>query len=78
MYIINITDAKARFSEVVNHVISGEEIIIERMGVPVVRISRYEPVKEQKRLGLMEGQASIPDDFDEWPAEEAQALGINR
>lgn len=76
MYIINVTEAKARFSEVVNQVIAGEEIIVERMGKPVVRISRYEPVKKQQRLGLMAGQATIPDDFSQWPDEEAVAFGL--
>lgn len=76
MHAINITEAKARLSEVVNQVLAGEDVIIERMGKPVVRISRYEPLQEKPRLGLMEGQAHIPDDFDEWPLEEAEALGM--
>lgn len=76
MHVMNVTEAKARFSEVINQVINGEEVIIERMGKPVARISHYEPSKNQTRLGLMAGQASIPADFDEWSAEEAIALGI--
>ncbi len=76
MHAINITEAKARLSEVVNQVIAGEDVIIERMGIPVVRISRYKPALEQSRLGLMVGLAQIPDDFDEWPIEEAIALGM--
>lgn len=76
MHIINITEAKAHFSEVINQVIAGEDVIIERMGKPVVRISSYTPHKEKKRLGLMLHQAVIPDDFSQWPEEEAQILGI--
>jgi prevent-host-death family protein len=76
MHAMNITEVKMRLSEVVNQVIAGEDVIIERMGKPVVRISRYEPSEELPRLGLMAGQATIPDDFDEWPLEEALALGI--
>ncbi len=76
MKIINLTEAKAHFSEVVNQVMAGEDVIIERMGQPVVRMSHYEVAKAGKRIGLMAGQASIPDDFDEWPDEEAKALGI--
>lgn len=76
MHTINITEAKAHLSEVINQVIAGEDIIIERMGKPVARISRYEPTQEQTRVGLMAGQAIIPDDFDEWPLDEAIALGI--
>ena len=76
MHIITLTEAKAQFSEVVNQVLAGEDIIVARMGKPVVRISRYEPVKERQRLGLMAGQATIPDHFSSWPDEEAAALGI--
>jgi prevent-host-death family protein len=76
MHTINITDAKTRLSEVINQVIAGEDVIIERMGKPVARISRYDHTQEQPRLGLMAGQAQIPDDFDTWPIDEAIALGI--
>lgn len=76
MHAINITEAKMRLSEVVNQVIAGEDVIIERMGKPVVRISRYEPSQERPRLGLMNGEAHIPDDIMAWPDEEALALGI--
>ncbi len=76
MRIVNLTDAKAHFSEVINQVIAGEDVIIERMGKPVVRLSHYESAKAGKRIGLMAGQAIIPDDFNEWPDEEAKALGI--
>lgn len=76
MYIINITDAKAKFSEVINQAALGEEIIISRMGKPVARILSYEPTMTKPRIGFMKGQAVIPDDFDAWPDEEAKSLGI--
>ena len=46
------------------------------MGKPIVRIVRYEPMKEKGRLGLLAGQAVIPDEFDSWSTEEALALGM--
>jgi hypothetical protein len=37
----------------------------------------YAPKHQHKRLGLMEGQASIPDDFSHWSdEEEAEKLGL--
>ncbi len=42
--VLNLTEAKAKFSEVIDRVSHGEEIIVTRMGQPVARISRYEPV----------------------------------
>lgn len=61
MLIVSITEAKARFFAIVKQVIAGEDVIIERMGKPVARISRYEHSEAKPRLGLMEGQARIPE-----------------
>jgi prevent-host-death family protein len=74
--ILNVTDAKARFSEVVEQASQGQDIIITKMGKPVVRITRYEPVPSHQRLGLFQGQLRIADDFDEWPDEVARDLGM--
>lgn len=76
MKIYTVTDAKAKFSQVVESVLQGEEAIVTKMGKPVVKISAYEPETENQRLGLMKGQATIPDDFDKWDEEEAKLLGI--
>ena len=76
MKIYSVTDAKAKFSQVVESVLQGEEVIVTKMGKPAVKISVYEPVTEKKRLGLMKGQATIPDNFGEWDEEEAKFLGI--
>ena len=76
MKIYSVTDAKAKFSQVVESVLQGEEVIVTKMGKPAVKISAYKPIAESKRLGLMKGQATIPDDFEQWNIEEAKFLGI--
>ena len=76
MKIYSITDAKAKFSQVVESVLQGEEVIVTKMGKPAVKISAYEPIFGNKRLGLMKGQATIPDDFGDWTEAEAKLLGI--
>ncbi|MGD1919577.1 MAG: type II toxin-antitoxin system Phd/YefM family antitoxin [Pleurocapsa sp.] len=76
MKIYSVTDAKAKFSQVVESVLQGEEVIVTKMGKPAVKISAYKPVTESKRLGLMKGQATIPDSFSEWDEEDAKFLGI--
>ena len=66
--ILNLTEAKAKFSEVVERVSLGEEIIVTRMGHPVAcRSTRYEPGAANRRLGLFEGRIRIAEDFDVWP-----------
>ena len=76
MQTINITEAKARFSEVVDKAINGENVIVTRMGRPVVKITRYEPAKTRQRTGHFHGKIEILDNFDEWTEEEARALGV--
>jgi prevent-host-death family protein len=76
MKIYSVTDAKAKFSQVVESVLQGEEVIVTKMGKPAVKISAYKPIAEEQRLGLMKGKATIPDDFGEWNEEEAKILGI--
>jgi len=73
---VNLTEAKKKFSEIVDRVHRGEEIIITRMGHPVARITRYEKPALHPRIGLFEGQIRLADDFDDWPTDIARNLGI--
>ena len=73
---LTLSDAKARLSEIVKKAVDGEEFVIIRMGRPAVRISRYEPRRNVPRIGDLEGQVRIADDFDRWPPEIAEALGL--
>jgi prevent-host-death family protein len=76
MKIYSVTEAKAKFSQVIDSVLQGEEVIVTKMGKPAVKISSYEPLTGNQRLGLMKGKATIPDDFGEWTEAEAKLLGI--
>ena len=74
---LNLTEAKAKFSDVVDRASHGEEIIVTRMGKPIVKIIRYEPSKAHRRLGLFAGQIEMAEDFDQWPGDLARKLGIS-
>lgn len=76
MKIYTVTDAKAKFSQVIESVLQGEEVIVTKMGKPAVKISAYESTSDNQRLGLMKGKATIPDDFGDWTDSEAKFLGI--
>lgn len=73
---LNLTEAKAKFSDVVERAVQGEEIIVTKMGKPVVKITRFEPKMAHRRLGLFSGQIQIAEDFDEWPDDLAKTFGI--
>lgn len=61
---INIHEAKTHLSRYVEEAAQGREIIIAKAGKPVARIAPLAAVKAVRRLGLLDGKARIPDDFN--------------
>ena len=65
--IVNISEAKANLSKLIDMVYHGEEIVIAKNNLPLVDLVVHKP-KEKRILGLFKGQIDIPDDFiDEDP-----------
>ena len=62
---INVSDAKARLSELIDRALEGEEVVIARRNKPVVRLVVVEPRSKQVRFGRYAGQIRVADDFDE-------------
>jgi prevent-host-death family protein len=65
--ITNIHDAKTRFSQLIERVQAGEEVIIGKAGVPVAKLIRYNESEVPRRPGYWRGKVRIADDFDELP-----------
>ena len=77
MELFNISEAKTKFSSLIERVVSeGEEFLISKEGKPVAKIVPYSPPQGNRRLGLFQGKIKIPKDFDEWPEDMGLALGI--
>jgi prevent-host-death family protein len=74
MTIVNIHAAKTHLSRLVDDAAAGQEIVIARAGKPVARLVALAPEKPRRKLGGLEGQFDIPDDFDTMAAEEIRAL----
>lgn len=70
-----VTEAKAKFAEIVAKAMAGEEIILTKMGKEAARIV---PPKKQtnSRLGFMKGHFYMAEDFDVLPDEIARAFGM--
>ena len=60
--IINISEAKAQLSKLVNMVYQGEEVIIAKNNLPLVELVIHKP-KGKRKLGLRSGKINIPDDI---------------
>ena len=66
MQVVNIHDAKTRFSKLLEQVQSGEEIVIAKAGQPIARLTSYTPPKRKiAPPGAMQGELWIADDFDD-------------
>jgi len=60
--IINVSEAKAKLSKLIDMAYQGEEVIIAKNNLPLVQLVFHKP-KPKRRLGLLKGKIHIPDDF---------------
>jgi prevent-host-death family protein len=72
MRTVNIHEAKTHLSRLVDQAAKGEPFVIAKAGKPLVKVVPLEepPKKPVRRMGFLEGQYSIPDDFDTMGQEE--------
>lgn len=73
---MNIHEAKTHLSRLVADVEAGGEVVIARAGKPVVKLVRVDAKSPRRlpRLGGLEGQFIVPDDFDTMFAGEIRAM----
>ncbi len=76
MKTVNIHEAKTQLSKLIEEASKGEAFVIAKAGKPVVRVTALSaPTGAQiRRLGFMEGQISVPDDFDRMGKEEIERI----
>jgi prevent-host-death family protein len=73
-----IGEAKTQLSKLVRQAEEGEDVILSRGSRPVARLVSLAGGEAVKRTpGRMRGRVNVPEDFDEWPDDVAQALGIS-
>jgi prevent-host-death family protein len=72
MRMVNIHEAKTHLSRLVDEAAKGEPFVIAKAGKPLVKVVPLEepPKRPIRRLGFLEGQFQIPDDFDTMGQEE--------
>ncbi|HKK56409.1 type II toxin-antitoxin system prevent-host-death family antitoxin [Marinobacter sp.] len=69
---VNMHEAKTRLSQLVARAAKGEAFIIAKAGKPVARVTAYDSPEEsqQRRLGFMAGEFTVPGDFDRMGQDE--------
>jgi prevent-host-death family protein len=76
MEIANIHEAKSQLSKLIDHAMSGEEVIIAKAGQPMVRLVPIQADDTPRIGGQWKGRVHIADDFDTLPNDIAAAFGI--
>lgn len=66
--IVNISEAKANLSKLVEMVFHGEKVIIAKNNLPLVELVIHKPAGKRE-LGLLAGQFEVPNDILEESAE---------
>jgi prevent-host-death family protein len=71
---VNIHEAKTHLSKLIEKAVAGEEIVIAKAGKPLVRLIALEPAAPKSRIGFMEGQFKVPEDFDTMFQDEIEKM----
>ena len=74
MNTVNIHEAKTQLSKLVDKAAHGEPFIIAKAGKPLVKVIALDAPKNIRRLGFMDGQISVPKDFDSMGSSEIERL----
>jgi len=61
---INVHDAKTHFSRLLDRAAEGEEFVIAKAGRPVARLGPLVRKGKKRKLGLLDGKLTIPEDFN--------------
>ena len=78
MRTVNMHEAKTHLSRLVRDAANGEPFIIARAGKPVVKVISVDAPDPGKgvehRIGFLDGQFSVPDDFNHMGSAEIKKL----
>lgn len=74
MNTVNIHEAKTQLSRLVERAAKGESFVIAKAGKPLVKVAALDAPAEPRRLGFLEGEIEVPDNFDRMGEREIAAL----
>ena len=76
MKTVGVHEAKTHLSRLIDQAVKGEPFVIAKGGKPMVKVMAIDSPStgQQRRLGFMTGQYSVPDDFDRMGGEDIVRL----
>ena len=60
----NVHEAKTNFSKLLQRAVLGDEIIITKAGVPMVKLVPVHTTKGKRPLGFLKGEIWMAEDFN--------------
>lgn len=76
MRTVNMHEAKAQLSRLIDAASKGESFIIAKAGKPLVKVTALDApsLGRTKRIGFLTGQIKVPDDFDTMGSAEIERM----
>jgi prevent-host-death family protein len=74
MVTVNIHEAKTQLSKLVDQAVKGEAFVIAKAGKPLVKVAALDAPPIPQRLGFLEGEIAVPEDFNRMGEAEIAAL----
>ena len=76
MKTVGVHEAKTHLSRLIDQAVKGEPFVIAKGGTPMVKVMAIDSpsAEQQRRLGFMAGQFTVPDDFDRMGAKDITRL----
>ncbi len=71
---VNIHQAKTNLSKLVERAAKGESFIIAKAGKPMVKVVPLDSPSKIRRIGFLDDQFTVPDDFDSMGRDEIETL----
>lgn len=70
----NVHEAKSQLSNLIERAERGEDVVISRAGVPVVRLVAIKQETTPRKPGIWKNKVKISKDFDDLPTEIMKAF----
>jgi len=76
MQTVNIHEAKTHLSRLIEQAARGEPFVIAKAGKPMVKVMALDAPEpgRTRRLGFLQGEIAVPEDFDRMGAEGIERL----
>ena len=71
---VSIHEAKIHLSRLLEHVASGEEVVITKGGKPLAKLVPAEKPPQKRWLGSAKGEFTVPDNFNDPLPKEIEDL----